>query len=126
MRFHRLIAERCPEEAWQQFVSPGRLQKAAELYDERSRRNQELSLLDCLQLSDKLQIVARNAELRSLTRFQSRRQINEATKMIEKLRNNLAHSQDIVSNDWDTIVVLSENIDNILDGPPGMPRESLK
>ena len=82
------------------------------------RRNRELKLLDCLQLSDKGQIIARSEKLRSMTRYGSRRKMEEAVKMLEKLRNNLAHSQDIVVNDWDAIVALSENLDDIL-GCPG-------
>ena len=39
---------------------------------------------------------------------------------MEKLRNNLAHSQDIVTNDWETIVALAENLDDVLEGPPGL------
>jgi hypothetical protein len=120
MRFSRLIEQFCPGDTWQQFLSAGRLQKASDLLAERIRRNQDLSLLDCLQLSDKAQIVARNPHLRSLTRFGSRRQMEEATKMLERLRNNLTHSQDIVTSDWETIVVLSENLDNVLEGPPGL------
>ncbi|MDP6558285.1 MAG: hypothetical protein QGG71_26720, partial [Pirellulaceae bacterium] len=47
-------------------------------------------------------------------------QLEEAAKMLEKLRNNLAHSQDIITNDWETIVTLSERLDEVLEGPPGL------
>ncbi len=119
MRFARLIEQHCGDEQWRQFLSPARIQKAETLLAERSRRNQGLALLDCLQLSDKMQIVARNEHLRSMTRFESRRQFEEAAKMVDKLRNNLAHSQDIITNDWDTIVALSESLDSVLEGPSG-------
>lgn len=78
----------------------GRLQKASVLLEERRRRSQNLKLLDCLQFSDKAQIVARKAEIRALTRFASRRQVEETCRALENLRNNLAHSQDILSTDW--------------------------
>ena len=120
MRFNRLIDRFCAD--WEQYLSDARVQKAKDLLTERARRDQDLTLLDCLQLSDKAQIVARNADLRQLTRFQSRRQVENAAKMIEKLRNNLAHTQDITS-DWDAIVALSENMDGVLDGPPGLREE---
>ncbi len=123
MRFGRLIERYCPDDNWKPFLSDGRIQKANVLLEERMRRNQELSLLDCLQLSDKAQIVARSKQLRSLTRFQSRRKLEEASKKIEKLRNNLAHSQDIITNDWDTIMALSESLDAVLEGPPGLQDE---
>jgi hypothetical protein len=119
MRFNRMLEVHCPGESWKSSLSEGRLQKARLMLEERSRRNQTLTLADCLQFSDKTQIIARNEHLRRLTRFESRRQTEEVGKHLEKLRNNLAHSQDIVTNDWDTIVALAENLDSILEGPPG-------
>ncbi len=120
MRFTRMIERFCLDESWKPFLSDSRIQKAEQLLQERSRRNQSLSILDCLQLSDKAQIIARNSKLREMTRFQSRRQVDEAAKMLEKLRNNLAHCQDIVVGDWEAIVALSENLDRVLEGPPGL------
>ncbi len=120
MRFVRLIEQYLPDESWRSFLSDGRIQKAEQLLSERVRRNQDLALLDCLQLSDKTQIIARCDQLRSLTRFESKRQLEAAAKGLEKLRNNLSHSQDIITGDWDTIVALSERLDNVLEGPPGL------
>lgn len=110
MRFAELIERHCPGESWKQYVSEGRLQKAQALLTERSRRNQALQLVDCLQFSDKGQILARNEELRKNTVFGSRRQAEEAVKNLEQLRNNLAHAQDIVTSDWATIIQLCEFI----------------
>ncbi|OUT55014.1 MAG: hypothetical protein CBB71_20950 [Rhodopirellula sp. TMED11] len=120
MRFNHLIERCCDEESWKEYLSAGRIQKAEQLLEERKRRSQELTLADCLQFSDKAQIVARQTELRKMTRFESRNQLEKAAKMLEKLRNNLAHSQDIISSDWEAIVALSENLDSVLDGPPGL------
>ncbi|MEQ8786111.1 MAG: hypothetical protein RIC55_07420 [Pirellulaceae bacterium] len=124
MRFTRLIAAHCPDESWREFLSPARIEKAETLLAERIRHHQDLPLLECLQLADKVQIIARNEKLRAMTVFQSRRQIEQAQKMIERLRNNLAHSQDILTTDWDTIVLLSENLDVVVDGPRGMRAEA--
>jgi len=110
LRFTELIEQHCPGDRWKQFVSEARLQKAQALLAERSRRNQALQLLDCLQFSDKGQIVARNEEIRRLTVFRSRRQADEAIKDLEQLRNNLAHAQDILATDWETIIRLCEFI----------------
>ncbi len=118
MRLNSLITQGCSEQEWKPFVSPARLQKAEELLAERIRRNQHLGLLDCLQFADKGQIVARNEQLRRHTRLQSRRQAEQMVKQLEKLRNNLAHSQDIVTGDWETIVELSQNLDQLIAGPP--------
>jgi len=110
MRFVELIERYCPEDTWKQWLSEARLQKAQSLLEERSRRNQKLRLLDCLQLSDKGQIISRNEEVRKLTIFASRRQAEEAVKRLEQLRNNLAHAQDILTSDWSTIIQICEFI----------------
>ena len=106
MRCAELIERHCPDDSWKQYLSEGRLQKAQALLVERTRRNQSLRLFDCLQFSDKGQIIARNEELRSNTIFTSRRQVEDAVSKLEQLRNNLAHAQDIPTSDWDTVVQL--------------------
>lgn len=114
LRYTRLIAEHCPGESWREYLSEGRLKKADELMAERRRRHRSVGLLDCLQLSDKGQIVARNEAIRERTIFTSRRQAEEGIRLLEGLRNNLAHAQDIVSADWDAIVQLSGHLDRAL------------
>ena len=108
MRFAELIERHCPADTWKTHVSEARLQKAQALLEERSRRNQRLQLFDCLQFSDKGQIVARLEDIRNQTIFASRSQAEAAVKNLEKLRNNLAHAQDILATDWDTILQLCE------------------
>ncbi len=118
MRFGRMIEQLCPGDSWTTYLSEGRLEKAQQLLAHRRTRNQHLSLADCLQFADKTSIIARNTQLRSLTRFQSKREVEQIGKQLENLRNSLAHSQDIVANDWETIVALAEQLDSILVGPP--------
>ena len=116
MRTSRLIELKCPGDSWKQYLSESRLQKAEVLLEERKRRNQSLELIDCLQISDKGQIIARNEEIRRLTRMQSRRQTEQTIRMLESLRNNLAHSQDIISCDWETIVELCKDMERVISG----------
>lgn len=123
-RFSRLIELHTSEDEWKRLLSPGRIQKAEALQAERRRSQQRITLTDCLQFADKTQIVARSEALRRLTRFQSRTQLEEMGRKLEKLRNNLAHSQDIIEGDWETIVTLAENLSSIFDRPHD-PEESL-
>lgn len=116
MRMGRLVEQLCDGETWRQFLSESRLQKAADLLEERRRRSQNLRLIDCLQFADKVQIIAQNEAIRSLTRFASRRQVEKACRALESLRNNLAHSQDIISGDWETIVMLATDLDGVIAG----------
>ena len=115
LRYTRLIAEACPGDSWQEHLSEGRLKKAEDLRAERNRRHRAVGLLDCLQLSDKGRIVARHDALRSRTIFTSRRQAEDGIQMLEGLRNDLAHAQDIVTADWEAIVLLSGHLDRALD-----------
>lgn len=121
LRFSRLIEQACPNESWKTYLSDGRFQKAQELQALRRTRHQQVSLSDCLQFADKTQIIARHEDLRKRTRFQEKRDIEKIGKRLENLRNSLAHAQDIVSNDWETIVALAEQIDSVLRGPADGP-----
>ena len=64
MALTRMIETAYPDGSWRQCLSEDRRQKAETLLEERQRRNQELDLPDCLQFSDRGQIVLRNEELR--------------------------------------------------------------
>lgn len=116
IRVTRLIDERFPEESWQTCLSSGRLQKARALQHERLRWNERRSLLECLNFIDKGTIVARDERLRQLTRFSSRRQVEDFASDLQTLRNNLAHSHGIVG-DWSVILELARNLHRIVLGP---------
>lgn len=116
MRMGRLVEQLSGGETWKQFLSEGRLQKAEALLEERRRRSQNLRLIDCLQFSDKAQIIARNEAIRRLTRFTSRRQVEDACKALESLRNNLAHAQDIIATDWEIVSLLATDVDGVIFG----------
>ncbi len=114
MRFGSLIESHLPGDSWKEHLSAGRLSKAESLLEERRRRNQDLDLLDCLQFSDKGHIIARHEPIRRQTVFESRRKMEEVVKELEALRNNLAHSQDIIKCNWDIILRLTENLERVI------------
>jgi hypothetical protein len=110
----RTVEAMHPNDAWKELVSAGRLAAACRLRDERRRRTQRVALLDCLQLTDKIQILIRDPEAVLEMGFDSRRAAKDAIKRLESLRNNLAHSQEIVSHDWPIITRLSGRLERIL------------
>jgi hypothetical protein len=110
----RELEARYPNEAWTEDLSPGRLRKARELLAERQRRNQQASLVDCLQLADKAGILARSAEVRADWGVGSKRAADRLVQDLQSLRNNLAHSQDILTYDWETIIELAQRLDRII------------
>ena len=63
-------------------------------------------------------IVLRDEALRTRAGFVSRSRGEQTVTQLESLRNNLAHSQDIVGSNWDTIVKLTENLDKFVGRSP--------
>lgn len=116
MRFLALIRQHFHSDyGWVQYLSPSRVEKARQLQTERQRRNLDVHLVDCLQFADKGQIVVRNETLREQAGFASRRRGDEVIKRLERLRNNLAHAQDLVSTDWEVIVAIVDNLGRLID-----------
>jgi hypothetical protein len=62
--------------------------------------------------------VLRNEGLRAKAGFVSRSRGEQTVKELEALRNNLAHSQDIITCDWEIIVKLTEFLGSRF-GSPG-------
>ena len=73
-----------------------------------------MELLDCLQLVDKARILMKDPDFREDAGLGSRRATEKAIRDFESLRNNLAHNNDIVTYDWDTIVSVSQRLDKIM------------
>jgi len=110
----RAIVELYPDGAWEEEITPSRLGKAQELFDERRKRGQHPKLLDCLQLSDKARILLKNPAAREQFGFETAREGKRAIKAMESLRNNLAHAQDIVSHDWEAIALIAGRVNRIV------------
>ena len=81
----------------------------------RSDRPHPERLNDCLQFSDTFNIIDRSRTLRSETWFQSKKQFEKKLLILEGLRDNLAHSQDYVSSDWEALVALAHYVDDLID-----------
>jgi hypothetical protein len=106
------IEQRWPEDAWVRFLSVRRLEKARGLLDERLRRNQRTTLLNCLQFSDKFQILIEDQTILPDLGFPSKRIAKRVCKDLESLRNNLSHAQDIVGHDFAQIARLAMRIES--------------
>lgn len=107
MAISKEIQRLFPDDSWQSYLSEGRKRKAKKLFQERKRRNQVAALLDCLQLSDKGQILLRSEQMVEEMGFASRKEGLHMFKQLETLRNHLAHSQDIISIGWDMVVEIA-------------------
>jgi len=100
-----IIRHRYGDGSWQERISPPRLDRARKLQEERARRGRKVSLLDCLQYGDKGWILSYDEDVRAALGQGSRRAARKAVKDMETLRNNLAHTQEIIPEGWERIVI---------------------
>jgi len=106
MAMTEILRRNYADGAWQAALSPARLEKAQALRAERERRGQRADLIDCLQFGDKGSILSYDKTFQEALGFTSRREVRQAVKELEMLRNNLAHTQAIVPDGWQRIVIL--------------------
>ena len=95
-------------------ITPGRLEKAVALRSARQRRGSDCALLDCLQVKDKADILTSDTASLAALRLQSRREADRLTRDIEKLRNHLAHAQELEAEHLATAARLASFIHTIL------------
>ena len=113
--FAQMIKSRYPGDTWRSRISPGRHELAIKLLDERRRRNEDPDLVDCLQFSDKALIVFKDEEARVRLDIPSMSVAKETIKLLERLRNSLAHSQKIVGESWPMALGLAARVNDVLE-----------
>jgi hypothetical protein len=105
MTMTEILRRRYPDNSWQEYLSDKRIELAKKLQEERNRRGQQAELVDCLQFGDKGWIITYDEELREALGHKSRKETRNAVKEFENLRNNLAHTQEIIPSGWQRIVI---------------------
>ena len=112
-----IIRHRYSDGSWQEFLSEQRLAKAKLLQEERQRRGQNVDLVDCLQYGDKGWIISYDEEFRQAIGVESRKEMRRAVKEMETIRNNLAHTQEIIPTGWPRIIIAcsrwEQNLENL-------------
>jgi len=114
MQLLRLIREAYPDDAWKQFITPKRLGLAEKVLADRQQRNAAIDLADCLQLSDKREIILGSDVLRDVVGFAAKKHGETLLTELEQVRNNLAHAQDIVTGYWPQIVDMADQAETLL------------
>ncbi len=114
MTMTEILRRRYPDNSWQEFLSEQRIDIAKKLQQERNRRGQQVALIDCLQFGDKGWIITYDEGLREALGHKSRRETRNAIKEFETLRNNLAHTQEIIPSGWQRIVIACSRWENNL------------
>lgn len=94
-----------PNSSWETEVPNSRMKTARDMYEARREEKQDLSLLECLQLCDKRDLLKKSDSF--IKEFgTSKKEFETFVKQVEGIRNDLAHSQNsIISNGKWTIFV---------------------
>lgn len=102
-------------EGWKNLIAEKRLEIAQYIFKERQGENLDLTLLECLQLCDKREILKQSDEFRKIFNF-SKTKFKDLLEDVEKVRNEIAHSQSsIISNlSWESFISTIENVKNFL------------
>jgi hypothetical protein len=114
MQMLRVIRARHLDGSWVGLVDTNRVRKARRILKDRQLRNEGIDLEDCLEFSDKSRIVTAAPEMVAYFGFPSAQAGLEALGEIERLRNLLAHSQDIVSRDASWLSRIARDIESLL------------
>lgn len=115
MQFLRIIRACYPDDSWMKSLKKPRLKQARRLFAERKARNEAIDLADCLQFCDKRMLVLCSEELLQRLGGLSKGKCEKLLKSIEKLRDKVAHSQDLVlGSTWSELIELVKETDLLL------------
>jgi len=118
-----LVRRQCPEETFRETLKPKRLEEAQRLYDIRRSKDEEIDLADCFQICDKRDLLLKILGYGELG-FESKGKAERLFNGAENLRNNLAHSQDLVlGSSWTKVIELALDIDAFLRGFENRPAD---
>lgn len=115
MQLLRFIRTQFPESSWADALTPSRVLLAKKVFAERCRRNEEASVFDfadCLQFCDKAAIFTNEPEHAKC--FESRQAAQRFFSRVETLRNDLAHSNDILSGRWPELAEIVQQCERLL------------
>jgi hypothetical protein len=115
LEFTERIRKKWPNGAWVELLPHHRVAKAEELQAARERNKEACQLLDCLHLSDKIEILMSDPSELAALGIPSATAARRASEQIESLRNSLAHARDFVEKDWPQVVRLARRIQQMAD-----------
>jgi len=110
-----LIRQFYQGDSWKKKLNKKRIAYAETIMRDRVARNESLDLVDCLQFCDKGDLASAHLEIQRILHFESKKSGLKLLKSIEKVRDKLAHSQDIVAGTtWEEIIDLTGNIEELI------------
>ncbi len=96
-------------------LSDERARECRDLFERRKKRGLDIGLVDCLQLADKRDIVARTPALLAELRFESVRALRRTLDDVRDIRDDLAHGQLLDGGrDWTDVIACMLAVEALL------------
>lgn len=116
MRLSDIILHRFGGESWYPMISEDRLHKANQLYERRVEKNEEINLIECLQISDKFDIIHKDEELRAFFQIPSKSKGKKDANAIRKLRDKISHANELgLDMSWIEIIEVVQTCGRLLE-----------
>ncbi len=112
MQLLRLQREAYPRDPWEAFPIEGRLEGAEQRLEHRKRGGVDVDLADCLEFCDKRVIVLKSQELLARIALGSKRDVDRFLHQLERLRDDRARAQDVVTGRWPGIVEMAQQAEH--------------
>lgn len=110
-----LVRNNFPDESWKKVLKEKRIKNTEDILKKRQERNEVIDLTDCLQFADKRDLVLASERMRKHLGLDTIKWARQILRKIEKVRDKLAHSQDIVSGtSWPELIEMVEQVEFIL------------
>ena len=105
-----------PDDTWQAQISSVRVEAAKKVQEDRRAVGQICDLIDCIQISDKRDLLLKRKDLCRELGFGSKRQAERFLKKAEGLRNLLAHGQQnlVEGSSWEELFALVAWLETIV------------
>lgn len=115
MHMGALIRRFYQGETWMSELGESRVEYAREFQEKRRKRNEELSLLDCLQFCDKRDLIIEHERTREVLGISSKTQGQKLLRSAEKLRDNLSHAQKLAEGSgWTDTIELVVQVEDLI------------
>ena len=110
-----LVRTLFPGEIWREVLKPKRIENAETIFEKRKERNEVIDLTDCLQFADKRDLALVSEEMRNHLGLKTKKRAKSVLLGLEKIRDKLAHSQDIVSGTtWEELIDVVQEVERML------------
>ena len=115
MHLLQIIKDVYPNNTWEKQLHQNRIESAKKIFNQRKNNNEALDLVDCIQFSDKRDLLMRKNEIWSDMGFTSKTAFRKFFTNAEQLRNKLAHAQEIdTGSSWPEIIGLVIHVELLI------------